>query len=89
MLVVGFVTGYPLEHGWINHFLDPVLGAPAHGTGNGLPESVLIGISVLAGVGGFVIALVMLAVGVGAGRVSRRGGADPLADASFEHGGGI
>jgi uncharacterized membrane protein YfcA len=36
-----------------------------------------------------VFALVMLAVGVAAGRVSRRGGADPLAEATFEQGGGI
>lgn len=36
-----------------------------------------------------VFALLMLGVGVAAGRVSRRAGADPLADASFEQGGGI
>ena len=58
-LVVGLVAGYPLEHGWINHFLEPVLGAPEHVVGHGLSESVLIGISVLAGVSGLVIALVM------------------------------
>ena len=58
-LAVGFITGYPLEHGWINHFLDPVLGTPAHEVGHGLPEFALISISVLAGVAGLVIALVM------------------------------
>lgn len=59
-IFVGGVTGYPLEHGWINHFLDPVLGSPDHGSGGaGLSPSVLIGISVAAGLGGFVLALVM------------------------------
>ena len=39
--------------------------------------------------GATAFALLMLAVGVAAGRVSRRGGADPLADVTFEEGGGI
>ncbi|MDA0747414.1 MAG: NADH-quinone oxidoreductase subunit L [bacterium] len=57
---VGVLAGYPLGNGWINHFLEPVVGHVTHGgDGHGLPESVLIGISVLAGLAGLAIALVM------------------------------
>jgi NADH-quinone oxidoreductase subunit L len=56
---VGGIAGYPLENGWINHFLDPVLGHAEHDTSQGLPEIALLAISVAAGVLGLGIALWM------------------------------
>jgi NADH-quinone oxidoreductase subunit L len=58
-LVIGGVAGYPLEHGWINHFLDPVLGVSVHDTSHGLSPGILLAISVAAGLAGFAVALVM------------------------------
>ncbi|MEE2752461.1 MAG: NADH-quinone oxidoreductase subunit L [Candidatus Latescibacterota bacterium] len=56
---VGAIAGYPLEHGWILHFLDPVLGRAVHDTTQGLPEVTLLAISILAGLAGLGIALWM------------------------------
>jgi len=56
---VGGVTGYPLEHGWINQFLAPVLGAGAHDPSQGLSPKVLLVISILAGLVGLGIAIWM------------------------------
>jgi len=56
---VGAIAGYPLEHGWIVHFLDPVLGHAVHDTSQGLPEVALLAISILAGLVGLGIALWM------------------------------
>jgi len=56
-LLAGAVAGYPIGNGWINHFLGSVLGHTSHG--DGLSGGVLIAISVLAGVAGFVVALTM------------------------------
>ena len=56
---VGGVTGYPLENGWINHFLESVLGHGAHDTSQGLSPMVLLVISILAGLVGLGIALWM------------------------------
>ena len=56
---VGGLAGYPLEHGWINRFLDPVLGHAEHDTSQGLPEIALLVISVAAGLIGLGIALWM------------------------------
>ena len=58
-VVVGFV-GYPPGHGFIDGFLGPVLGRHGGQAGHdGLPESVLIGISVLAAAAGIGIAFAM------------------------------
>ena len=56
---VGGVAGYPLENGWINHFLEPALGHASHDTSQGLPEIALLIISVVAGLAGLGIALYM------------------------------
>jgi NADH-quinone oxidoreductase subunit L len=56
---VGGIAGYPLEHGWIVNFLDPVFGQAVHDTSQGLPEVALLAISILAGLGGLGIALWM------------------------------
>jgi len=56
---VGGLAGYPLEHGWINRFLDPGLGHAEHDTSQGLPEIALLVISVAAGLIGLGIALWM------------------------------
>ncbi len=58
-VLAGFV-GYPPGHGWIDGFLGKVLGGGAHGgAANGLPNEVLMVISVLAGAVGIGIAFRM------------------------------
>ena len=56
---IGGITGYPLEHGWINHFLKPVLGQAEHDTSQGLSPMVLLVISILAGIVGLGVAIWM------------------------------
>ncbi|MEE2754882.1 MAG: NADH-quinone oxidoreductase subunit L [Candidatus Latescibacterota bacterium] len=58
-VLVGAIAGYPLEQGWIVHFLDPVLGHAVHDTSQGLPEVALLAISILTGLIGLGIALWM------------------------------
>ncbi|MCZ6635440.1 MAG: NADH-quinone oxidoreductase subunit L [bacterium] len=55
-IFVGGLVGWPLENGWIHHFLGPVLAAGhvAHE-----PNMILISISVVAGFAGFFIAFMM------------------------------
>ncbi len=54
-VLAGF-AGYPMGDGWINHFLGPLL-EPKHAVHE--LNLVLVGVSVAAGIVGFVIALLM------------------------------
>jgi len=55
---VGAAAGYPVGHGWMGRFLAPAVRGAAHGAG-GLPEWVLMVVSVCAGVAGIGVALAM------------------------------
>ena len=51
----GMVMGFPLEGGWIHHYLGPVAGGEEH-HGFSILDITLMGISILVAVGGWVLA---------------------------------